>query len=386
MALVAGGVLMCAGGAALLNKHGGVPATAYAQTAAVTSTTSSSGSKSATSLNHATKPNPTSSQGAGQLTTIAKSSITQAPAKATLTPAPAVSPSLSLYANPASNVSTNARAWAAANPADAGKMNRLASTPMAAWFGDFSGNVASASNSYVSAAAAAGQVPVLVAYNIPQRDCGSYSSGGASSPAAYQAWIDQFAAGIGQRGTIVILEPDALAGMDCLSSADQQNRLQLLSYAVHSLRILTKAAVYIDAGHYGWQSAAVMASRLQMVDLAEASGFSLDVSNFETTANNAAYGISLSSAVGGKHFVIDTSRNGNGPAGGTNGWCNPDGRAFGNAPTLQTGSALIDAYLWIKNPGESDGQCGPSQNNTSPPPAGAWWPQYALALANNSGW
>src|SRR5450759_1636201 len=53
-------------------------------------------------------------------------------------------------------------------------------------------------------------VPVLVAYNLPYRDCGQYSSGGALSAADYAAWIDGFASGIGNGTAIVILEPDSL--------------------------------------------------------------------------------------------------------------------------------------------------------------------------------
>ncbi len=75
--------------------------------------------------------------------------------------------------------------------------------------------------------------------------------------------------------------------------------------------------------------------------------------------------------------VIDTSRNGNGSATGGE-WCNPAGRALGNTPSVSSGQPLIDAYLWIKAPGESDGTCngGPS--------AGGWWADYALGLAQRA--
>ena len=35
----------------------------------------------------------------------------------------------------------------------------------------------------------------------------------------------------------------------------------------------------------------------------------------------------------------------------------------------------IDAYLWVKQPGDSDGPCNGGL------PAGVYWPQYAVALA-----
>ena len=53
-------------------------------------------------------------------------------------------------------------------------MDKIASRPQAVWFGDFSGNITSAVTSVVSAATSIGSVPTLVAYNIPERDCGSY--------------------------------------------------------------------------------------------------------------------------------------------------------------------------------------------------------------------
>ena len=62
----------------------------------------------------------------------------------------------------------------------------------------------------VNRAADKGTVPVLVAYNIPFRDCAQFSAGGATSVAEYEAWIDGFAAGIGSHEAVVILEPDGL--------------------------------------------------------------------------------------------------------------------------------------------------------------------------------
>ncbi|HEY5479090.1 MAG TPA: glycoside hydrolase family 6 protein, partial [Gaiellaceae bacterium] len=104
-------------------------------------------------------------------------------------------------------------------------------------------------------------------------------------------------------------------------------------------------------------------------------------------------------APGTTHFVIDTGRNGQGPwdysskystAAIAQDWCNPPGRGVGIPPTTNTGNALVDAYLWIKVPGESDGSCNRSVvgSTTDPewggivdPAAGAWFPQQALQLA-----
>jgi endoglucanase len=115
----------------------------------------------------------------------------------------------------------------------------------------------------------------------------------------------------------------------------------------------------------------------KMLGISKADGFALNVSNFFSTQDNITYGNQLSQKLGGKHFVIDTARNGNGPT-GDNQWCNPSGRALGVRDTTATGNAAVDAFLWLKNPGESDGNCngGPS--------AGVWWPDYALGLAQRA--
>ncbi len=123
---------------------------------------------------------------------------------------------------------------------------KIAGQPQAFWFGGWSGDVRTAVGSVVSAAAAAGRVPALVAYNVPQRDCGSYSAGGLGSADAYRTWIRAFAAGIGTRRAIVVLEPDAIAGLDCLSAADRATRLALLADAARVLAASPNTVVYLD--------------------------------------------------------------------------------------------------------------------------------------------
>jgi endoglucanase len=221
-------------------------------------------------------------------------------------------------------------------------------------------------------------VPIMVVYNIPFRDCGQYSAGGAHDATGYREWIRQVAIGIKNRKVVVILEPDALGLLTkCLSPADQEARLGLLSDAVRVLSANQGTRVYIDAGHANWIPAAEMAPRLQKAGIAGADGFALNTSNYVGTPENLAYGTELSALVGGKHFIVDTSRNGKGAAPG-NEWCNPDGRALGHAPTVSTGEPLCDAFLWIKPPGESDGTCNGG------PRAGEWWPEYALGLAKRA--
>ena len=300
------------------------------------------------------------------------STVTTAPT--TLSTTAPTTTSINFYVDQTSAAKQAADALRSSNPTNAALLDKIATRSFAKWFGGWNTNVQSDVNNYVSAAA--GATPLLVAYNIPQRDCGGYSAGG-TTPDAYLSWVRSVAAGIGSRSAWVILEPDAVAGLDCLTSTDQTTRLSLLSQAVSILTANTATRVYLDGGNPHWQTPAVMAGRLKAANIAAADGFSTNVSNFFTNADNTSYGQTLSSLIGNKHFVIDTSRSGLGPT-ADNTWCNPTGRALGSAPTSSTGNALVDAFLWVKVPGESDGTCngGPS--------AGAWWTDYALGLAQRA--
>ena len=68
-------------------------------------------------------------------------------------------------------------------------------TPQAVWFtAGTPRQVRQDVRATVARAVAKKTVPVLVAYNIPFRDCAHYSAGGATSVAEYESWIDALAA------------------------------------------------------------------------------------------------------------------------------------------------------------------------------------------------
>lgn len=317
-------------------------------------------------------------------------------------------------------------------------------------------------------------VPVLVAYNLPFRDCAQYSAGGATSVEEYKAWIDGFAAGIGDRQAVVILEPDGLGIIPWYTTVEgtqewcrpaeadpataAADRFEMLNYAVDALAALPATAVYLDGTHNGWLNVGDITDRLLKAGVEDADGFFLNASNYNYTVNLEYYGTWISSCIayvtqvkpgdfgacgnqywsGGPangwtgvalsafgewsdtaadpalntagvssrydlilgdvepttRFVIDTSRNGQGPwaapagwVGDAETWCNPPDRGLGIRPTTDTGHPLVDAYLWIKVPGESDGQCfrgtgGPLDpiRGIQDPAAGQWFPEQAREL------
>lgn len=294
-----------------------------------------------------------------------------------------------LYVDGDSNASRQANIWRADRPADAAQMDKLAKLPEARWITDDSKFAQLAAD--IRAAEADGSVVTSVAYNIPQRDCGLYSAGGAGNGQAYKTYVDKYVGVIGSAAVVVILEPDALAqlveqqGQDCLNKADQQLRLDLLQYAVTAFQKLPATLVYIDAGNSGWvNDMDQLAGRLQDAGIAEADGFSVNVSNFRTTEESSQYGNELASRLDGKHYVIDTSRNGLGnyqnKARPDYSWCNPPGRALGHYPTTDVDNPLVDAYLFIKRTGESDGSDPDSKKCFDGPRAGQWSAEYALGL------
>jgi endoglucanase len=376
-----------------------------------------------------------------------------------------------------------AQLFKSGDPKDASLIAKMEVVPRAVWF--TSGTPAQVQRQVhqtMVAATVQHAVPVLVAYDIPGRDCAQYSAGGALDQASYQAWIDGFAHGIGHGKAVVILEPDALGNMpsNCgLSSSTypftDSERIAELQYAVSALEQDPGTSVYLDGTHSAWQSVGTITQRLLQADVQQAQGFFLNVSNYQPTAELLDYGTWISdciamvtdpsnsdyntpancasqyypatqkdfstwdlttqwyaanmgNAIATTHYVIDTSRNGDGPdtmqkyasapydqpaadistlASGN--WCNPPDSGLGLRPTANTGTPLLDAYLWVKTPGQSDGQCDaaggvrawdytvysqPGWPTTAAdqalfdplwgvddPAAGAWFSQEALRLA-----
>jgi endoglucanase len=287
------------------------------------------------------------------------------------------------WVDPSSSAARQVEQWRSeGRTEDAAALEKIARQPVAIWPTGETGGVEGEVAGVVSQARESGRTPVLVAYNVPNRDCGQYSSGGAENEDAYREWLGAFARGMGGNRAVVVLEPDALPQTltNCEGEGEQEGREQLLAEAVRTLSG-AGGEVYIDAGNPGFVTdVGELASGLRTSGIGEAAGFALNVSNFMTTEQVQEYGDRVSDALGGARYVIDTSRNGRGAYDGPEQptWCNPPGRALGTPPTRDTGSPRVAAFLWVKEPGDSDGDC------RGAPAAGDFWPQYALDLARNT--
>ena len=334
----------------------------------------------------------------------------------------------------------------AGRDSDADLIARMVKVPTATWLtGGSPSGVRAQVEDIAQRAGADHTVPVIVLYNVPGRDCSGASAGGARTGDDYRAWIEGVARGIGDAPAMLIVEPDGLALLpsDC-GQPDTYGRIRLIHDAAKTLSRDPNARIYLDAGHSRWHTTGDMATRLAQAGVTDFAGFFENVSNYQPTDQATAWGhwVSRCTWFGTKvrpgafgscpsqydspnpddpsswrvidamfddlvgqvppdklpHLVIDTSRNGHGrwtaPAGAFSDpqdWCNPPGRGVGPRPTMTTGDPLLDAYVWVKVPGESDGPClrgtkGPRDplRNVVDPPAGEWFPDMALELARGA--
>ena len=369
---------------------------------------------------------------------------------------------------------------------DAALLTAMEVTPSAVWLtGGTPAQVSKQIHTTLLEASLEHAEPVFVLYDIPGRDCAQYSAGGALNQTDYESWISAVVAATSGSKAVFLVEPDALGNLpsDCGLSTSvypftNAERIAEVDYAVTSLEQDPNTVVYLDGTNSNWQSVGAMTSRLLQGDVQDAQGFFLNVSNYQTTPASTDYGTWISdciamvtdpsnwsygnssncasqyypatqsdfstwglstawyaanmgSAVASTHFVVDTSRNGQGPnsmqtyaaapynqpasvvsALVSGDWCDSPDAGLGLRPTANTGVPLLDAYLWVKTPGQSDGQCdaaggvrswdytaftepgwptdSASQSLFDPlwgltdPAAGAWFPQQAVQLAQNA--
>lgn len=291
---------------------------------------------------------------------------------------------LQLYVETPNAYSKQAEAWKESDPLGAQLMGELGKQPSGAWIGSSGGKPEGAVARELDRAD--GKLVTFVAYNIPKRDLGSHSAGGAEDRAAYLAWVDSFARGLGGRFALVTLEPDAVAMSDKMDSAGRGERLAMISEAVEILTA-AGAAVYIDCGSSNWIKPDRISELLLRAGVEKAAGFSLNTSGTQFTEDEVAYGVEIRKRVGkAKGFLVDTSRNGRGPYRRCSGehedihWLNSPGRGCGMRPTLRLpvafANAGMHAALWLKRPGSSDGV-----RESGDLPAGQWSAKVAREQA-----
>ena len=277
---------------------------------------------------------------------------------------------------------------------------------------------------------------LFVVYDMPNRDCASKSSAGElqvsrNGAARYQTeFIDPIAAyfkAYSDLPIVVILEPDSLANLvtnlnlpACAEARDVY--VNSTAYAIQKL-VLPNVSIYLDAAHAGWLGWDGHRENLIKVykkvlkaagGVDTIRGFATNVSNYTHLYNNDGMGMESSDpcynelvyvkklAVGladhgvrNKGFIVDTSRNGKGQIRKVWGnWCNIKGAGLGERPRAAP-EPFVDAYFWIKVPGESDGtsdlsqprfdpDCASAESASGAPQAGTWFQSYFLDLVRNA--
>ncbi|KAJ0160724.1 Exoglucanase 2 [Colletotrichum tanaceti] len=276
----------------------------------------------------------------------------------------------------------------------------------------------------------------FVVYDLPDRDCAAAASNGEFSiadggVAKYKEYIDAIRAMVIKYSDIRILlaiEPDSLANLvtnlnvpKCAGA--QAAYLECTNYAVTQLN-LPNVAMYLDAGHAGWLGwtanlgpAAQMYAKLfndagrpkslrgLVTNVSNYNGWSLSSpppytqgnSNFDEKRYIEALAPLLSAQGWDAHFIVDQGRSGKQPTGqeAWGNWCNAVGTGFGPRPSTNTGSPLVDAFVWVKPGGESDGtsntsaarydhNCGKNDALKPAPEAGTWFQAYFEQLLKNA--
>jgi endoglucanase len=268
---------------------------------------------------------------------------------------------------------------------------RLASQPKFKWVGRFTKRGAVRKLLGRAQCEEPGSVPEFTVLRHQGKKCGGgYTGGDAVADARARAWYRHFAEEIGDARVVIAFEPDSIGTLECLVKRRRKARLDLLRDGVDVLSRLPNATIYLEGTASDWESPRRTAFHLRYIGIDKVRGFMLDVTHYDWTASNIAYGRKVSRLVGGKPFVVSTSYNGRGPVHyrqwisrsrhlwrTINVYCNPRYRGLGPAPTADTGYPRVDAFLWINRPGVS----GAGGCNGGPAKAGTWWPQRALMFA-----
>ncbi len=350
--------------------------------------------------------------------------------------------------NPFSNVdffvnptySENVLATAKKYPELAADMQKVAAQPTAMWLD----SIAQIKNlptwlDQARAQQTANGTPTLsvfVIYDLPDRDCSAEASAGElkiseNGEARYRnEYIDPIAAILQQYSdlpVVLVVEPDSLGnmatnmGLPKCSNAKKVYEESVI-YAIKKFQ-MPNVSLYLDAAHSGWlgwdgnrqkvirifRSVVMRAGGPQTIR-----GFATNVSNYTPLNNNDGKRLEptnpcynemiyvkkmavemANNGLKNMGFIIDTARNG---AGGIRRkwgyWCNLKGAGLGERPRADP-APHVDAYFWVKPPGESDGVSDPSQPRFDPfckspdstpnaPQAGQWFESYFVDLVRNA--
>jgi len=345
---------------------------------------------------------------------------------------------VAFFLNPAYTASVEATAKR--HPDEAATIRKVAQNPTAVWLDAISAidKLPGWLDEAKKQQDASGKptLTMVVVYDLPNRDCSAAASAGELKVAQNgeerykKEFIDPITAVFKahpNQPIAVVLEPDSLGNlatnMDLPMCQEAKGAYKNgVAYAIKSFA-LPNVSVYLDAAHsgwLGWDDNRAKIARVFKTVLNEAGGpqmirgFALNTANY-TSLNNRdgaileptnpcpnelSYAKTLKRTLelyGFKNhgFIIDTSRNGKGQIRKKWGsWCNVHGAGLGERPRAEPEPG-VDAYFWVKPPGESDGvsdpkqprydeMCGGPDAAKGAPQAGQWFESYFVDLVHNA--
>jgi hypothetical protein len=231
--------------------------------------------------------------------------------------------------------------------------------------------------------------PTIVVYGLPQKDCAhGYSTSGSNADTEdYRVFLRQLADAAGDQQVVYILEPDAIGLLADQGCGNDKGYAANLGVALDILSQNANAEIYLDIGYWTLsndEQAAAVAKIVTAVDpQGKSKGIALNTSNYRSNTEMAATCERFVKASGKDYkCILDTSRNFVSPP--SNEWCNADWAGIGELPTTNTGSSYVSRYVWVKPPGESDGECS-SQTDQAlrGPSAGNFFPDHFVQLWDN---
>ena len=243
-------------------------------------------------------------------------------------------------------------------------IENLQTIPVAEWLFEDSTITNDALVSALEKAEATATIPQFVLYNIPGRDSGNYSAGGAETTSDYIEWVESVSETIAEKPAVVVVEPDALSLTEEMDEATKSERISTLAATLDVLSANKNTAVYLDAGNGNWLTPEATAQLMREVDDVSKTGIpgiSLNVSNYISEDETREYAAAIEKEFGQHVYVlIDNSRNGNHEEVEDDEWCNPEGQKLGKTDALFEAEQAVET-AYIKTPGQSDGECGISE-------------------------
>lgn len=251
----------------------------------------------------------------------------------------------------------------------------------------------------------------------------------------YKKYVDTIVAAINEPpydrlDFAIVLEPDSLGNSVTNTAVPKCQKaapayLEGLAYAVSKLQ-QPNVSLYIDAAHsnwLGWPDNLAPTAKLfkQVMTMAgpgtKIRGFATNVSNYNAynpATPDIIYGpgpdnpnwseLRYAKALAPflekeglpTHFIIDQGRSGAQNIRTQGGhWCNIRDSGFGIRPTTETGECIVDALVWVKPGGESDGtsdvnaarfdeNCRSVDAFVPAPEAGGWHDEFVMDLVRNA--